>query len=210
LKFDFSFFQVLLAWFIVLIVPGQDMALIIRTTVTRGAQQSFRLVFGVCAALLIHIAVATSTLGFLFSQSPFVFSFVQKAGALYLGYLGFTFILSSRKEQSAIWAVGENVIANERSHFEMAGIGFLSTILNPKVTTFFFGLFGSFMAQEVSIFNSLCYAGGIISMTLVYYKIFIFLLAKNRSLRFLQRNTNRVELISGSILCAISIRLFFL
>lgn len=201
-----QFLELMGAWFVIMIIPGQDMALILRTTITHGRLAAFKLIGGICVALAIHLAVASSSLGFLIIHSPKVFFWIQKIGAAYIGYLGVTFLIAAFKMQTEENQESTNT-APVGSDFKLVKMGFLSTILNPKVLVFFFSIFSGFMKNEHSLINTLTYSLGILAQTLVFYWFFTGFVASDAASSFLKRQKRNTEAFSGAVLLLLAIKL---
>ena len=206
MDFISHFFELIITWIVILFVPGQDMALILRTTVSSSAAQAMKMVGGICLALAVHILIATSSLGILIVNSTLITSGVQKLGALYLGYLGTSFIISAmRKRLPVLDLTGQpNAIL---SGYQAARVGFISTILNPKVLVFFFSLFAGFVRKDTPSVFLLAYAIGILSSTYIFYAILTKIISSEKALQFLKQNIAKTEILSGIILVLIALRL---
>ena len=112
--------------FLVMIVPGPDMVIVMRSTLIGGRAAGLKSSLGVLTGNLVHIAYCAAGIGWLISESILAFSILKYAGAAYLIYLGLAGIFS--KTQSL--RVDEAARApSGRTWFLQ---GFLNNILNVK------------------------------------------------------------------------------
>ena len=69
---------------VVILIPGQDLVLVLSRGVTRGARSGLVTAAGVSTGLLGHTLMATAGLGALLLTSDFLFLLLKYAGAVYL------------------------------------------------------------------------------------------------------------------------------
>lgn len=193
-------------WLIVLLIPGQDMALILTTTTLFGAVQAMKLVAGICFALALYILITSSSLGIILAQSPKFFLILQRSGAAYLTYLAI--LLLKNSFQRKIIATKDSNSQIDTSHFQWVRVGFTSTILNPKVLIFFISIFSVFMTKDTSVYCTLFKGIGILLQTYIFYWIFTKFLSSKNVGYFLKEQSRKIEFISGIILLFIAFKIF--
>ena len=201
-------FSIIVSWGVILIIPGQDMVLVLQTTMNAGKKAAYKVVLGICLGLLVHILITTSGVVLILQKSPIMFNLIQDLGAVYLGYIGFKLIVSAWKKRSQLRSEeGIGLLQNELIDFKT---GLLSTILNPKASIFFLSLFANIINEAVSNILIISASALIIMMTFIFYHTFISTLLLNRKLyEQLKNKTVQLELFSGAVLTTIATIILF-
>lgn len=127
---------------IVILVPGQDMVLIMSRGVAQGSKAGLATAAGVSVGLIGHTLFATLGLGALMMASNTVFSFIKYVGAAYLIFLGLQLIFLRTKRLELNAGVG---IPFAR----LFATGALSNISNPKITIFYFAYLPQFISSDI-------------------------------------------------------------
>ena len=71
-----------------IIVPGQDMILVMSRSIAQGAVAGVATATGVCSGLVVHTVVAALGLSALIRASEWLYLGLQLGGAVYLAYFG--------------------------------------------------------------------------------------------------------------------------
>ena len=127
---------------VVILIPGQDMVLVMSRGITQGAKAGIVTAAGVSVGLLGHTILAAIGLGTLLMTSEFLFSILKYLGAAYLVYLGIRLILSRSNE----FEIHES---NRKSFRKLFIEGSLSNLSNPKVTIFYFAFLPQFISTDI-------------------------------------------------------------
>lgn len=117
----------LVALLIIMIVPGPDFVLIMGNAV-RSLRKGTEAALGVITGLLIHATLATIGLSALVAAVPTALLVVKVIGALYLAYIGFMTLKTSKTAEQ---------------HHDKGNVflkGLLCDLLNPKVMLTFLSL----------------------------------------------------------------------
>jgi RhtB (resistance to homoserine/threonine) family protein len=117
--------------------PGPDLILCIRNSLTYSRRIGRWTALGFGLGLAVHIAYSLLGLAVIISQSILLFNTIKLLGAAYLVYIGFKSLFSKANHVD----VGEPIKKEEISSFAAVKMGFLTNVLNPKVTLFFLSLF---------------------------------------------------------------------
>jgi threonine/homoserine/homoserine lactone efflux protein len=133
----------LIAGLILNITPGSDTIYILSRSISQGRRAGIYSVFGIISGCAVHTLLAALGLSVLLTQSPLAFIVLKMAGALYLGYLGFTTLLA---KNNTLASPTEGIMSNQDIYLQ----GLLTNILNPKVALFFL----SFLPQFIDPHNS--------------------------------------------------------
>ncbi|MEM7278427.1 MAG: LysE family translocator, partial [Pseudomonadota bacterium] len=116
---------------LVILIPGQDMVLVMSRGLAQGAKAGIVTAAGVSVGLLGHTILAALGLGALLLSSELLFSILKFVGASYLTYLGIKLILTKASELEL-----DN--SNCKPQAKLFIEGALSNISNPQVTIFYF------------------------------------------------------------------------
>ncbi|WP_375692690.1 LysE family translocator [Bartonella sp. AP258QHHD] len=147
----------ILTFFIVslflVISPGPNMALIIDNATRLGRKNAFVNVLGLCTATYVHGAFSILGVSALILNNKTLFFLVKLMGGSYLLYMGFKSIKSgihslNSKERSS---TNEKHATSETKLLTSYMDGFLTQILNPKVSIFYIAAFPKFLASGGSI-----------------------------------------------------------
>lgn len=126
---------------IVILIPGQDMVLVMSRGIIQGSRAGIVTAAGVSVGLLGHTALAAFGLGAILIASEMLFTILKYIGAAYLVYLGFRLISSE---------AGEFEIKNSQPIplKKLFVVGALSNISNPKITIFYFAFLPQFISSD--------------------------------------------------------------
>jgi len=132
--------------FALAVSPGPDFLLILRNTLASGRAIGYMTLLGNRLSLCLHVALAIGGLSIALQASEALYGFVRLLGAGYLGWLGVRML--------AAWRTGAaRSTQAQRAERVGAGValrqGFLSNLLNPKVSLFFVSLFPQFTTHEM-------------------------------------------------------------
>ena len=130
------------------ITPGQDTMYILGRSVAQGRQAGVMSVLGIMTGVLVHTLLAALGLSVILATSSLAFSIIKYAGAVYLVWLGFGFIIN-RNDRSAL----PDAPSSAPVPWKIFRQGVLTNLLNPKVALFFL----SFLPQFVSVGSDLVF-----------------------------------------------------
>ncbi len=128
---------------IVILIPGQDLVLVLSRGVTRGARSGLVTAAGVSTGLLGHTLMAAAGLGAVLLASDILFLVLKYIGAAYLAYLGIRLLL----DRAARLEIENNNVATLQRQFVE---GALSNLSNPKITIFYFAYLPQFIAADTA------------------------------------------------------------
>ena len=127
---------------LIILIPGQDMILVMSRGLTQGAKAGIVTAAGVSIGLLGHTILAALGLGALLLSSELLFAVFKIIGALYLTYMGIGLFLSNTDELK--------LDEPDKKPLKKLFIeGALSNISNPKVTIFYFAFLPQFVATDI-------------------------------------------------------------
>lgn len=139
----------------VVLMPGVDTILVLRTSLREGARYGVIVALGVVCGPVIWGALAGLGVALIMSQNPPVYSAVAAAGGIYLGYLAVRSLMSAaaawRSADAVNFAAGgpEDGRRSAASHFLT---GLMTNLLNPKIGVFYVSIMpGLFLGQHIDV-----------------------------------------------------------
>lgn len=150
----FTFMSLLLV-----ISPGPNGVLILKTVPTSGPKAGFLNVAGFVAAFYLHGAFSIFGLSAILMQSAHAFFVIKIIGAAYLCWVGFKALYEAFKNKSInhpITSPKKRKASNTKCFLE----GFLTNALNPKVSMFYLAAFPQFISVTKNVVQT--------SLTLVF------------------------------------------
>lgn len=185
----FAFIALLLV-----ISPGPNAVLVLKTLSTSGKQAVSIQLLGLCSATFLHGLFSVLGMSALMLQSANLFTAVKLAGAAYLGYLGVkalwqAFQGSSQTGAKAYRHDNTRITARPAS-FAAFSEGFITQILNPKVSMFYLAAFPQFLGAQFLAPNAALVAQAMGLVAIHASLIFIWFSLVSRAFVRLQRGPN--------------------
>lgn len=139
---------------VVVLMPGADTVLVLRTSLRAGTRAGMITASGVSCGPIIWGALAGLGVAFLLSRNALVYSAVAAAGGLYLGSLAYRAFRSA----CAVWRSAtadalraEAVAAPVRRSTGYFLTGLSTNLLNPKIGVFYLSAMpGLFLGQQIT------------------------------------------------------------
>ncbi len=129
---------------VVYAVPGPDMALVMQTSIGRGARNGFAAAGGLAMARATHVTLSACGVAALLRSAPWLYEVVRYGGAIYLAWIA---VQIFRSPVFALAAGG--VVAPEPRPLRAAFVkGLLTNLLNPKALLFCSVLLPQFVRPE--------------------------------------------------------------
>ncbi len=125
----------------VIALPGLDMAFVLASTLRGGNGAGFAAVGGIVLGGIAHVVMGVLGVAAILAVWPPLFNGVLFAGALYIGWIGWTLLRS--REGVALPTAGK--APRGRSVFLQ---GMLTCLLNPKAYVFMLAIFPQFLRPE--------------------------------------------------------------
>ena len=189
---------------LVIVTPGQDTALTIRSTLLGGRRRGTLTAFGVATGQAVWTLAASAGITALLLASEPAFLAVKLAGAVYLVFLGGQMLRalapSSGRGGAACTAAGE---LSSRTAFRQ---GVISNLGNPKV--FFTSLLPQFASESGPRFAAflalgLCFC----ALTAAWLTGYAFAIAHAKDVFERSRVRRLVDGLTGAVLVGLGLRL---
>lgn len=188
------------------ISPGPDFFIVLRNSLVYSRKAGVMTACGITAALIVHLTYTLVGIGFLISQSPFIYSLLTKAGALYLLYIGLKGMFVAALSQDVTHQKSTETLVPQVAFMQ----GFLTNLLNPKCALFFISLFSQFITPTTPISSKLAYGFINWSITLCWFLLLAFVLTSNRIQQKLSSFRTAIDRIMGTVLVYLGFKLLFL
>ena len=134
---------------VVIVVPGADLALVMRQSITHGRRAAILTSLGLGASLLFHVSYTILGIGLIVSQSIIAFNIVKWCGAAYLLYLGYRSLKDANQPIAPVENGAEAGLPI--SDLKAFAMGFVTNALNPKAVVFFLSLFSSLISLQTPV-----------------------------------------------------------
>ena len=201
---------------LITVVPGADMALIMRQVFLGGTRLAQRTIFGNLSGLVVHAAALAVGLSALLVASAEAYTVVKLAGAAYLVYLGVLSLRAAWQSRREGPAPNPAVEGEAVRHGRATSVpstrtaylqGVISTVLNPKPALLFLTFLPQFVDTSRAVLPQILFLAGVhILVGLVWLTIYAHLI--HRAHRTLTRADVRrwLEGATGVVLIALGLR----
>jgi len=198
-----GFLTLALAHFVALLRPGVDFFIIISNSSKYGKLSGIISSFGIASANLVYILLALFGIG-LIRDNLILFTAIKVIGAIYLLYIGFLLLRASKRDLFNTIENSELLKMSKKLILKHFGVGFLSALLNPKNSIFYFTMFSISVQNDTPFEIQSLYALWMFSAVLVWDIFVVYLVTNKKSKKFMQKYSNKIEKISGGILILIA------
>lgn len=195
-----AFITLALAHFVALLSPGVDFFIILSNSSKHGKLSGIVTSFGISVANLVYILLALLGIS-LIKDNENIFLVIKLLGSLYLIYIAFMLLKTKKRE---LFSKEEIKIKSKKRLIKYFSMGFLSAILNPKNSIFYFTMFSISINITTPLFIQTFYALWMF-LAVLFWDIFIVYLVTNKKSKYIfQKYSNHIEKISGLILLFIA------
>ena len=125
----------------IIVLPGMDMAFVLGSTLVDGFKGGVAALAGIVAGGVAHTAMAALGVGLALKAVPQLLSVMLMAGALYLGWIGWSLVRGAS-------ALGEVRAEASRPWGATFRRGLLTCLLNPKAYLFMIAVYPQFARPE--------------------------------------------------------------
>lgn len=188
---------------LVVLTPGLDTALVLRTSLVQGVRQATFAALGIGLGLLCWGALVAAGLGALLNASELAYQLLKWAGAAYLAWLGLGMLLRPRH---SLQIEGSSRATPGEGGWLLKGLA--SNLLNPKIGVFYVSFLPQFIPADAAI------AGYAMMLTSIHVLLGLIwsmlLIAATRPLRRHLREGGLVrwmDRITGGVFVAFAARL---
>lgn len=198
-----EFFAVAIVHLLAVMSPGPDFVLISRNSLVYSRNVGIYSAVGLGLGILVHVTYSLIGIGFIISQSIILFSVLKFIGAGYLLYIGWQ-CLRAKPYQGDIAQKEER---QDLTVLQSIRMGFLTNVLNPKATLFFFALFTQVISPETPKLIQVLYGAEMSLMTFVWFAFVAVVLSYGGIKTRFTSVQHYVERTFGVILIALGLKI---
>lgn len=180
-------------------IPGANMAIVLRNTLSGCRRDGILTVAGLATALLIHGTLSLLGITALLQQSPALFDAIRWFGAAYLLLLGGWQLLRRRRDDEP-----QTALPKASSPYLS---GLLISLLNPKVMFFFLAVFAQLLHAQQSLSEQILYITTPAMAEMSWFAILLTLLSRPVVRARLLQLKGLLEQLIGGALVALGIKL---
>lgn len=182
--------------------PGPDFALISRNSLVYSRKTGIYTSIGLAMGILVHVIYSLLGIALIISKSIVLFSFIKLLGASYLIYIGYKSLRAK-----PIKAHQKNLSERfEMDKFAALKSGFLTNVLNPKVTLFFLSLFTQVIDPKTPLWIQVLYGLEMSLMTFLWFLFVATILSHKAIQEKFSSVHHHVERFFGAILIALGVK----
>jgi len=196
----YDFITLALAHFVALLSPGADFFIIIGNTSKYGKKAGFATVFGISIANLVYILLALFGIT-LIKDNELIFTSIKFIGSFYLIYIGILLLKAPKRELFHKYEIKKS---KKRDFVKYFLQGFLSAILNPKNSIFYFTMFSISIQAHTAFAIQSFYAIWMFFAVLAWDIFIVYLVNQKNTKLYMEKYSNLIEKISGLILFLIA------
>lgn len=166
---------------LLVISPGPNGFLIAKTVPVSGQKAGFANVGGFIAAFYVHGSLSIFGISILLVQSAMAFTIFKMLGAAYLIWIGIK-ALSSVFNQTVVPSSKEPVAKVSKVSVRSAFLeGFVTNVLNPKVSMFYLAAFPQFISLEGSALSAYALVTAHSVVNLIWFSFMVLALSRLKS-----------------------------
>ncbi|MBA2747800.1 MAG: LysE family transporter [Tatlockia sp.] len=136
MSLDAQILTITLIQLVAIMSPGPDFAIICCNSLIYSRRTGIYSALGISLGILVHVTYTLVGIGLIISKSVILFSTIKLLGAAYLIYIGYKSLKAKPIRENTTEKLKQDI-----TRLQAIKVGFVTNILNPKVTLFFFSLF---------------------------------------------------------------------
>jgi len=189
-----------------LISPGPDFIVAVKNSLTYSRKTGIWTAVGFGLGITVHIFYSLAGLALIISKSILLFNIIKYAGAAYLIYIG----LKSFFSKSSIIEVGRNQKKQDITSLAAIKMGFLTNVLNPKVTLFFLSLFSMVITPGIPLLIILIMGAIMVINTVLWFSFVSVSLSQKKVRSIFEKYQNAFNKTLGGLLVALGVKVAFI
>ena len=166
---------------LLVISPGPNGFLIAKTVPLSGQKAGFANVGGFVAAFYVHGSLSIFGISILLVQSAIAFTVFKILGAAYLAWIGIKAIRSAFNQTAELSIKLPAKKRNKTSIRNAFLEGFVTNVLNPKVSMFYLAAFPQFISLEGSAYSAYALVTAHSIVNLIWFSIMVLALSRVKS-----------------------------
>jgi len=195
---------------LLVISPGPNGFLITKTVPISGRKAGFANIWGFVAAFYVHGTLSIFGISVLLVQSAQAFFVFKMLGAAYLIWIGIKALNNAFK--SNISKLAEPTIKTKKIVSMRSGFieGFLTNVLNPKVSMFYLAAFPQFISVNESAINAYVLVTAHSLVNFVWFSLMVLMLSRIKNVANNELFKRWLNFITGVVFIAFGSKLAFI
>ena len=159
--FEPQFFTLTSIYTLALLSPGQDFFLIVKHALTHGYKKAWWSCFGIASGNALYITLAYKGHTYL-SHYPFIVSFIEIGGFLFLFYLGCLLLFAPKPNMNT------SLHVSSKMAIKLFLQGLSSALLNPKNILFYFSILFTIVEPNTALHVKLFYGIWMVGLLVIW------------------------------------------
>ncbi|MEO8534131.1 MAG: LysE family translocator [Flavobacterium sp.] len=173
----------ILAALLLVITPGPNMMYLISRSITQGKKAGIISLAGIVFGFFFHIILVSFGITAILFAVPMAYNVLKISGVLYLLYLAFQAVRPNGKN---LFQPNENLAIDKPK--KLFSIGFLTSVLNPKIAVFYLSFFPQFIKPEYGSIMTQSLELGITQVLVSFTVNFTIVLTASKIASFFAQN----------------------
>lgn len=186
--------------FATIIMPGPDMLMISRYSLSRDPKSALYCNLGITLGVTIHIILALIGIAAVIAAGGTAYKITKIIGALYLVYLG----IQSLRSGGSLKTINTKTKPDYKKAFRQ---GLLTNLLNVKVMIFILVIFTQVIDPSYSLAEKLVFAFVLLLSAFLFWCIFTLIIRRPKIYKRLKKSERRINIVFGSLLILFGILL---
>jgi threonine/homoserine/homoserine lactone efflux protein len=184
-----------LATVLLVMVPGQGVAMVLRQSILGGSKAAFLAAIGNCVGILTWATSSAIGLSAIFAQSQTAYSILKWVGVSYLVFVSLQTLFALRHEFGKFDLESKSEVSNGASF----RLGLITNLTNVKAAVYAVAFLPAFVPSNFSLAWGILIFGSIWAFISILWNIFLIWTVKKSSV-FIQRPAVRRTLTAISAL----------
>jgi len=176
----------ILATVLLVMIPGQGVAMVLRQSIVGGAGAAFLSSIGNCVGILVWSVSSAVGLSVIFTESELAYSLLKWTGVIFLTIISLQTFLSLRKEFGN-FDLENTVTTTSWASFRL---GLVTNLTNAKAAVYAVAFIPAFIPQETSLGLGIISLGAVWAMISILWNILLIWTVKKSS-AYIQKPTVR-------------------
>ena len=187
-----------------LISPGPDFVMVVKNSLQYSRKIGIFTSIGFSIGIIVHLFYCTVGLSLILSTNELIYNIFKILCSGYLIYMG----IKSFKDNQIGNSVRKTRV-NKMTYLKAIKIGFLTNVLNPKVSLFFLSLFSLMITpKEIPIYILIILIIIIVVSTFMWFSLVAIFLTQKKVNNLFIKNFKHLNKIFGCSLIFIAIKIF--
>ena len=184
-----------LATLLLVMVPGQGVAMVLRQSILGGSKAAFLSAIGNCVGILTWAIASAIGLSAIFAQSQTAYSILKWVGVSYLVFVSIQTLFALRHEFGKFDLESRSEVSNWASF----RLGLITNLTNVKAAVYAVAFLPAFVPKSFSLASGILIFGSIWALVSITWNIFLIWTVKKSSV-YIQKPPVRRALTAISAL----------